>query len=60
MTHNCEETVEVHPLLPHPMEEAVTNRGTGNVDVVAIKQKNRMHMFRRSPLMELREEEKKK
>ncbi|XP_027768872.1 protein NLP6-like [Solanum pennellii] len=32
---NCEETVEVHPLLPHPIEEAVTNRGIGNVDVVA-------------------------
>ncbi|WMV55546.1 hypothetical protein MTR67_048931 [Solanum verrucosum] len=30
---NCEETVEVHLLLPHPIEEAVTNRGTGNVDV---------------------------
>ncbi|KAL3324558.1 hypothetical protein AABB24_038609, partial [Solanum stoloniferum] len=30
---NCERTVEVDPSLPHPIEEAVTNRGTVNVDV---------------------------
>ncbi|WMV55543.1 hypothetical protein MTR67_048928 [Solanum verrucosum] len=30
---NCERTVEVYPLLPHPIEEAVTDRGTVNVDV---------------------------
>ncbi|KAH0713709.1 hypothetical protein KY289_009668 [Solanum tuberosum] len=30
---NCEGTVEVDPSLPHPIEEAVTNRGTVNVDV---------------------------
>ncbi|XP_015167193.1 protein NLP3-like [Solanum tuberosum] len=30
---NCERTVEVYPLLPHPIEEAVTNKGTVNVDV---------------------------
>lgn len=30
---NCEGTVEADPLLPHPIEEAVTNRGTVNVDV---------------------------
>ncbi|KAK6776255.1 hypothetical protein RDI58_027256 [Solanum bulbocastanum] len=30
---NCERTVEVDPSLPHPIEEAVTNRGTGNMDV---------------------------
>uniref|UniRef100_M1DDC4 RWP-RK domain-containing protein n=2 Tax=Solanum tuberosum TaxID=4113 RepID=M1DDC4_SOLTU len=30
---NCERTVEVDPLLPHPIEEAVTNRGKVNLDV---------------------------
>ncbi|XP_059314529.1 protein NLP7-like isoform X2 [Lycium ferocissimum] len=30
---NCEGTVQVDPLLPHPTEEAVTNRGTVNMDV---------------------------
>ncbi|XP_015161163.1 protein NLP7-like [Solanum tuberosum] len=30
---NCEGTVEVDPSLPHPIEEAVTNRGTVNMDV---------------------------
>ncbi|XP_049380660.1 protein NLP7-like [Solanum stenotomum] len=30
---NCEGTVEVDPPLPHQIEEAVTNRGTVNVDV---------------------------
>ncbi|KAK4708891.1 hypothetical protein R3W88_029816 [Solanum pinnatisectum] len=30
---NCERTVEVDPSLPHPIEEAVTNSGTVNVDV---------------------------
>ncbi|XP_015167181.1 protein NLP7-like [Solanum tuberosum] len=30
---NCEGTVEVDQSLPHPIEEALTNRGTVNVDV---------------------------
>ncbi|KAH0746528.1 hypothetical protein KY285_008185 [Solanum tuberosum] len=30
---NCEGTVEVDPSLPHPIEEAVTNRATVNMDV---------------------------
>ncbi|XP_049372909.1 protein NLP6-like [Solanum verrucosum] len=30
---NCERTVEVDLLLPHPIEEAVTNRGKVNLDV---------------------------
>ncbi|KAH0712651.1 hypothetical protein KY289_008610 [Solanum tuberosum] len=30
---NCEGTGEADPSLPHPIEEAVTNRGTINVDV---------------------------
>ncbi|KAL3324560.1 hypothetical protein AABB24_038611 [Solanum stoloniferum] len=30
---NCEETVEVHPFLPHPIVEAVRNRGKVNLDV---------------------------
>ncbi|KAK6776258.1 hypothetical protein RDI58_027259 [Solanum bulbocastanum] len=30
---NCDETVEVHPFLPHPIEEAVRNRGKVNLDV---------------------------